>query len=89
MTIVTERLSLDQLSLDQLPRGEIAEIVHVAAEKATRRRLLDLGLLPGVDLQVLQSAGGPLLVAVRDSRLAIAREIARNVFVKRKEQLYA
>ncbi|MCB0188187.1 MAG: ferrous iron transport protein A [Caldilineaceae bacterium] len=84
MTILIDQLSLDQLSLDQLPLGQLAEVVHIGAEKATRRRLLDLGVLPGVDLRVLQAAGGPLLVAVRDSRLAIGRTIAQNVIVKIK-----
>ncbi|MCB0111709.1 MAG: ferrous iron transport protein A [Caldilineaceae bacterium] len=83
MTLLT-----DQISLDQLPLGQLAEVVHISAEKATRRRLLDLGVLPGVDLRVLQSAGGPLLVAVRDSRLAIGRAIAQSVVVKIKEGLH-
>lgn len=78
----------DQISLDQLPLGQSAEVVHIGAAKAIRRRLLDLGVLPGVDLRVLQAAGGPLLVAVRDSRLAIGRTIAQTVFVKIKEGLH-
>ncbi len=78
----------DQISLDQLPLGQSAEVVQIGAAKAIRRRLLDLGVLPGVDLRVLQSAGGPLLVAVRDSRLAIGRPIAQTVFVKIKEELH-
>ena len=78
----------DHISLDQLPLGQSAEVVHIGAEKATRRRLLDLGVLPGVDLRVLQSAGGPLLVAVRDSRLAIGRTLAQTVFVKIKDGLH-
>lgn len=81
MTIITE-----QISLDQLPLGQLAEVVRIGGEKATRRRLLDLGVLPGADLRVLQSAGGPLLIAVRDSRLAIGQGMAHKVLVKVKEQ---
>ena len=36
-----------QLSMDQLPEGASAQVVEVGGESAMRRRLLDLGLIPG------------------------------------------
>jgi DtxR family Mn-dependent transcriptional regulator len=45
------------------------------------RRLTELGLTPGVELQVVQD-GGPMLVSVRGSRVALGRELADNVWVE-------
>ncbi len=36
-----------QLSMDHLPEGIRAQVVEVGGEGAMRRRLLDLGLIPG------------------------------------------
>jgi DtxR family Mn-dependent transcriptional regulator len=44
-------------------------------------RLTELGLTPGVELQVVQD-GGPMLVSVRGSRVALGRELADNVWVE-------
>jgi Fe2+ transport system protein FeoA len=54
----------------------------VAAGKVLSRRLAEMGLTPGVQLEVLQDQGGPLLLAVRDSRLALGRGMAHKIFVE-------
>jgi ferrous iron transport protein A len=40
-----------------------------------------MGLTPGVTLRVVQDSGGPLLLAVRDARLAIGRGMANRMDV--------
>jgi Fe2+ transport system protein FeoA len=43
----------------------------------------ELGLTPGVELEVFQrNDQGPLLIAVRDTRLAIGRGMADKVLVE-------
>lgn len=44
-------------------------------------RLRELGLTPGVELSVVQDSGGPLLVSVRGSRIALGRDLADNLYV--------
>lgn len=46
------------------------------------RRLAELGLTPGVCLRVVQDAGGPLLLSVRNSRVAVGRGIADKLQVE-------
>jgi Fe2+ transport system protein FeoA len=46
-----------------------------------RRRLAELGLTPGVQMTVLQNTGGPVLVSVRNSRLALGRQMAHHLDV--------
>jgi ferrous iron transport protein A len=46
------------------------------------RRLAELGLTPGVCLRIVQDAGGPLLISVRNSRVALGRGIADKLTVQ-------
>lgn len=49
-----------------------------------RRRLMEMGLTPGVRVKVVKSAPfhGPLEVLVRGSRLALGSGMAERVFVE-------
>ena len=62
--------------------GQSVKLVRVAAGKVLSRRLAELGLTPGVQLEILQDQGGPLLLAVRDSRLALGRGMAHKIIVE-------
>lgn len=62
--------------------GETVQVVEILGGHGIRRRLMDLGLVPGTTVQVL-SAAGPLALSVRGSRIAIGRGQARKVIVKR------
>ena len=55
---------------------------HVTTELCVKR-LSDLGLTPGTNVTVVQSApfNGPLEVTVRGSRLAIGRGMASRILV--------
>jgi Fe2+ transport system protein FeoA len=45
-------------------------------------RLRELGLTPGVEVRVVQAAGGPMLVSVRGSRVALGRDLAEKMWVE-------
>lgn len=61
--------------------GETVRLVHIDAGKKLKHRLTELGLTPGVEVTVVQHNGGPLLVAVRDSRVAIGQGMAHKMRV--------
>ena len=61
--------------------GETVRLVHIDAGKKLKHRLTELGLTPGVEVTVVQHNGGPLLVAVRDSRVAIGQGTAHKMRV--------
>jgi len=61
--------------------GERVRLESIYGGKKLIRRLTALGLTPGVELSVVQDAGGPLLVSVRDSRIALGRGMAYRVMV--------
>ncbi len=73
--------------LDSLDPGEAAEVVQIAAavQGPQRRRLLDLGLLPGTTVMAeLRSASGdPTAYRIRGALIALRRAQARAVFIRR------
>ncbi len=73
------------LPLSELLPGEGGEVEALTGGRGARRRLGELGLVPGTAVQVLASRG-PVLVLVRGSRVAIGRGMARKVTVRRKEE---
>ncbi len=52
--------------LTQAQIGQDVRLVKINGNKQVTHRLVELGMTPGVALRVLQDAGGPLLLAVRD-----------------------
>ncbi len=70
-------------TLGALPFGTLATVVSVAGERGFRRRLLELGFLPGNSVRVLASApmGDPLDVEVAGCRFSLRRAEAESVTV--------
>ncbi len=63
-------------------RQAIVEVVRIQAGRRLNRRLTELGLTPGVPVRVLYVNGGPMLIAVRGTRLAIGRGMADKILVR-------
>lgn len=60
--------------------GEVT-VRSIQCGEGCRARLASLGITPGVRIRVLRNAGGPLLLEVRGSRLALGRGIASKILV--------
>ena len=63
-------------------RGQLVRLTKIMAGRKLTHRLTELGLTPGVHFEVLHDHGGPLLLAVRDSRLALGHGMASKIFVE-------
>ena len=74
-----------KLTLIELKEGERAEITKISAGWMASKRLADLGLTPKTKIKVLGKTVmlGPIEIEVRGSRLALGRELAAKVLVKR------
>lgn len=68
-------------TLDALPIGGNARIARVGGDDALRRRLLEMGLCPGIEVELLRRAplGDPLELRVRGYLLSVRAEHARHV----------
>ena len=71
----------DQPPLTSITVGRVVRLSKINAGRRLVHRLTELGLTPGVELKVIQDNGGPLLIYVRGSRIAIGRGIASKIQV--------
>jgi ferrous iron transport protein A len=64
--------------------GERARVVELLVKGLTRRRLLDLGLLPGTEVRAVMKSpmGDPTAYNIRDSMFALRSEDALKIIVK-------
>ena len=69
--------------LSQVPPGSEAIVASVRGPRALRRRLMDIGLVPGAHVRVLRRAplGDPVEVSMKGCLLALRREEAGEIFV--------
>jgi ferrous iron transport protein A len=70
-------------SLAQTPRKTPVIIRSVAGARAFRRRLMEMGLVPGTEVTIVNVAplGDPLEIEVRTCRLSIRRAEAAQIDV--------
>ncbi|HWO26145.1 MAG TPA: FeoA family protein [Kofleriaceae bacterium] len=71
-------------SLAEIPRGRSATVREVAGPRAFRRRLLEMGLVPGTAVRVVTVAplGDPLRIEVRGGQWSIRRAEAAQISVE-------
>ena len=73
----SERFSMLPLSFAKT--GDTVLVVRVGGNDAARQHLSDLGFVPGAVVRVVSSHNGDLIVVLKDTRLAITREMAEKV----------
>ena len=83
---VEELLAAGLLPLSDCPRDRTACLRCLQVDRCVVHRLLELGLTPGVELRVVQDNGGPMLVSVRGSRVALGRDLADNLWVEMNQK---
>jgi ferrous iron transport protein A len=71
--------------LSDLPVGARAHVVQIGGERSFRRRLMELGLLPGTAVRLVRKAdiGGILEVEVRGCHLSLRHTEARHLVLQR------
>ena len=76
-------------TLAEMKVGEKARVVRLMVEGLTRRRLLDLGLLPGTEVRAVMESplGSPIAYDIRGSVLALRPEDTSKIVVKLSSSL--
>ena len=74
---------VDTKTLADLCSGEQAEVIRVTGGSNVRRRLLEMGIVPGTSISIrnAESQGDPIEVVVRGFHLSLEREEATNIIV--------
>lgn len=76
------------LTLDQLKTGQMATITKLNCTGNIRRRMMDLGILPGTRIQAEFSSplGDPIAYRVREALIALRREQAIQIEMQLLEE---
>jgi ferrous iron transport protein A len=74
---------IESLRLTNLPIGEDARVISVNGEGRVTRRLMEMGIIPGVSVKVIKTApfGDPIEVRVRGYSLAMRKNEADSIEV--------
>jgi len=73
--------------LSELEPGERGVVVRIEGSSATRRRIMDMGIVRGAEIRVVRRAplGDPVEFEIRDYDLSLRRRDAENVYIKLEE----
>lgn len=69
------------MPLTMMNSGETNTIKKVGGKEETRRFLENLGFVAGGAVTVISDTGGNLIVNVKDSRVAIGKDMANKIIV--------
>ncbi|MEZ4360640.1 MAG: FeoA family protein [Kofleriaceae bacterium] len=70
--------------LSEIPRGGTAIVEEIDGVRGFRRRLLEMGLVPGTEVRVVNVAplGDPLFIEVRGSQWSLRRDEASEIRIR-------
>lgn len=69
------------MPLTMVNAGETNVIKKVGGKEETRRFLENLGFVPGGKVVVVSEIDGNMIVNIKDSRVAIGRDMANKIMV--------
>lgn len=69
------------MPLTMVPTGEPNVIKKIGGKEGTRRFLENLGFVTGGMVTVVSEIGGNMIVNVKDSRVAIGKDMANKILV--------
>ncbi|SDZ38239.1 ferrous iron transport protein A [Proteiniborus ethanoligenes] len=84
ISMVFNQVKHEKILLHQLPVGKSARVKELLSKGLSRRRLLDLGLIPNslVSVERISPSGNPIAFNIRGAIIALRKEEAQNIVVK-------
>lgn len=74
---------MEQISLSSLPIGKKARVSKLISDGTVRRRLLDLGLIGGTEIEPLYKSpsGNPVAYLIRGAVIAMRTDVSDRILV--------
>lgn len=74
------------LTLKDIKPGQTTIVLDILGEGTLRKRLIDMGVTPGVKVFVRKIAplGDPIEINLRGYELSLRKEIAKNILVEKE-----
>ena len=75
-----------ETTLDQLKPGNRGKVIQVRGERGTRRRILDMGIIPGAGIEVIRRAplGDPVEFRIKGYNLSLRKAEAKLISVNQE-----
>lgn len=70
------------LPLTFVKTGDVAKVIRVSGKDSLRKHLTDLGFVDGSIIDVISSHNGDIILNVKDSRLAVTKEMADKIMIE-------
>ncbi len=82
-----ERMN-EELPLSKLKKGQKAIVVRVGGKGAVKRRMMDMGMVPGSEIRVVRIApfGDPIEFNVKGYNLSLRKSEAKDIIVEMVEE---
>ena len=73
------------MTLKEMKPGESGKVVSIGESGQLKRRIMDMGITPGVDVKVIKVAplGDPVEVNIRGCELSLRKEEAARIEVEK------
>jgi Fe2+ transport system protein FeoA len=69
--------------LSRVDQGKEVTLVRISGGRGIRSKLYSMGLVPGSAFTVLsRGRRGPVILSIKDARLAIGQGMAQKIFVE-------
>ncbi|MGB4701938.1 MAG: ferrous iron transport protein A [Syntrophomonadaceae bacterium] len=72
------------MRLDTLETGRKVRVVSINKGTGAEQRLLEMGIVPGVEVELLAKhpLKGPVIVKLNNTRIALGRQLANSIEVE-------
>ncbi|NMA24474.1 MAG: ferrous iron transport protein A [Clostridiales bacterium] len=73
----------EQMTLNLLPIGKKANVAMLTSDGAARRRMLDLGVIDGTEIETLYKSpsGNPVAFLIRGAVIALRSDVSEKIIV--------
>ena len=61
--------------------GEVVSIIRIGGKEEVKRHLESMGCVPGTHITVISVNNGNVIVGIKESRVAISKEMANKIMV--------
>ncbi len=78
-----EAKTIKQISLNQLPVGSKSIVTALTSDGTSRRRMLDLGIIDGTEIEPLYKSpfGNPVAYLIRGAVIALRSDVSEKIMV--------
>lgn len=67
--------------LSMAPTAHVYRVEQIVGREKTQKQLMNLGIVPGAEIEMVSEMNGNYIISVKQSRLGISRELAQKIHV--------